>query len=855
MRRRNILEVELQQGFRNVGSNRKENNCKCVKGNRRGPVYRPLFCRSDQPYSRVKELKRAGDVLGSKKRNETIKWARFLFAARRLSVCYLADNDYSREKKGAENRRLKNLSPNRKGLQRGVHFIERHGCVAHISINDIPEASRDWMLVGRKTEEGASGKDIEHMVMAAKIIQKLRASDMTEAARLVQQENFSIYMEVPENLSANMASMADPTMVDDYFDKLTDTMAKPNIQHKSEEYARNVDETGIINYDTCMLHMCQWDLDTTFNNLQRCSLEYGIQERLFARHSNPSVRETLDKKRKFFLESSTGLPRPLLLLMDSHESHITSEVIELSRSNDVHMLTFQVSFQKKNWHHLFRQSKQNHSQQTAISLGNKSAVSLLMYTNHQVFVNRFSHHQLKPSSRSAILITSRLTPGPVVKKPQQSSEKLCECKKTFGASSAGPLGTGKSASHDEDWTSVSLLASHLCDPGHSGFSHVGMVIGDLPFPSPFHSGTAPYSHQSPSSALKTHVQTSRRRDGRLRVMLDVLRVQAITLYKFRSVSAAYLELSSACDRCAIVAKRKALNWRAFRESTDWSTSNSFVGKGVLAPLCDADVGLAMCGWDVRDATRHDTAITRTPVTTWHTHAPGVAIVNQAMQWPWVAGGRLAFFYSRAPCSSSSLCPENEGVSAGGVPYPHPGACPLRERSICVGGSLGLVMAARRARAPVAREQRSPALHMPCTLSHNKGLLTGYSSASCKQSVTESRTVHRRDSSQHWCALSAMRVIEVRMELRRNAMEGEAGDPRENLPTSGIVRQDSHMRKSGVAQLGIEPGLPCCIANHKMPGEVATHGPPQSSEPTRQLGDSMLLLAADKADFTSNGIFS
>ncbi|KAJ8871255.1 hypothetical protein PR048_027561 [Dryococelus australis] len=35
-----------------------------------------------------------------------------------------------------------------------------------------------------------------------------------------------------------------------------------------------------------------------------------------------------------------------------------------------------------------------------------------------------------------------------------------------------------------------------------------------------------------------------------------------------------------------------------------------------------------------------------------------------------------------------------------------------------------------------------------------------------------------------------------MEQRRNAREGETGDLRENPPTSGIVRHDSHMQKSG-----------------------------------------------------------
>ncbi|KAJ8878759.1 hypothetical protein PR048_019345 [Dryococelus australis] len=39
----------------------------------------------------------------------------------------------------------------------------------------------------------------------------------------------------------------------------------------------------------------------------------------------------------------------------------------------------------------------------------------------------------------------------------------------------------------------------------------------------------------------------------------------------------------------------------------------------------------------------------------------------------------------------------------------------------------------------------------------------------------------------------MRVIEVSMEQRRNEGAGETGDPRENPPTSGAVRHDSHLR--------------------------------------------------------------
>ncbi|KAJ8895297.1 hypothetical protein PR048_000622 [Dryococelus australis] len=53
----------------------------------------------------------------------------------------------------------------------------------------------------------------------------------------------------------------------------------------------------------------------------------------------------------------------------------------------------------------------------------------------------------------------------------------------------------------------------------------------------------------------------------------------------------------------------------------------------------------------------------------------------------------------------------------------------------------------------------------------------------------------------------MRAIEVSMEQHQNEMVGETGDPRENAPSNGIVRHDSHMRNSGVTRPGIEPGSP------------------------------------------------
>ncbi|KAJ8877000.1 hypothetical protein PR048_021452 [Dryococelus australis] len=53
----------------------------------------------------------------------------------------------------------------------------------------------------------------------------------------------------------------------------------------------------------------------------------------------------------------------------------------------------------------------------------------------------------------------------------------------------------------------------------------------------------------------------------------------------------------------------------------------------------------------------------------------------------------------------------------------------------------------------------------------------------------------------------MRVIEVSMMQRQNERAAETGNPQENQPTNGIIRHNSHMRKSGVTWPEIEPGSP------------------------------------------------
>ncbi|KAJ8890127.1 hypothetical protein PR048_009634 [Dryococelus australis] len=110
----------------------------------------------------------------------------------------------------------------------------------------------------------------------------------------------------------------------------------------------------------------------------------------------------------------------------------------------------------------------------------------------------------------------------------------------------------------------------------------------------------------------------------------------------------------------------------------------------------------------------------------------------------------------------------------------------------------------------------------------------------------------------------MRVIEVIMARRRNERTGETGDPRENPPTNGIVRHDSHMRKSGVTRLGIEYGSSWCEASRLtaqpprlrrsagMQGQVERENPENTRQPA---ASSSTIITCENPGATSPGIES
>ncbi|KAJ8896054.1 hypothetical protein PR048_001395 [Dryococelus australis] len=80
---------------------------------------------------------------------------------------------------------------------------------------------------------------------------------------------------------------------------------------------------------------------------------------------------------------------------------------------------------------------------------------------------------------------------------------------------------------------------------------------------------------------------------------------------------------------------------------------------------------------------------------------------------------------------------------------------------------------------------------------------------CAVSMTRRSSCHwpvrRSDSSGEYERLQFRRPLRtLGRRTRRNAWAGETGDPRENPPTTGIVRHDSHLRKSGLTRPGLNP---------------------------------------------------
>ncbi|KAJ8867519.1 hypothetical protein PR048_031321 [Dryococelus australis] len=89
--------------------------------------------------------------------------------------------------------------------------------------------------------------------------------------------------------------------------------------------------------------------------------------------------------------------------------------------------------------------------------------------------------------------------------------------------------------------------------------------------------------------------------------------------------------------------------------------------------------------------------------------------------------------------------------------------------------------------------------------HNKNWLTAYFLEHCKLSPLWRDEIEW--SLAHHVPWQLLGTPFSSHELSAGGGAGETGDLRENPPTNGIVRHDSHMRESGVIRPGIEPGSP------------------------------------------------
>ncbi|KAJ8869220.1 hypothetical protein PR048_030792 [Dryococelus australis] len=115
------------------------------------------------------------------------------------------------------------------------------------------------------------------------------------------------------------ASMGNSVMIDDYFDKLSETTKKLKIQDNMKDHVWNADETGLM-------HVVKPN---------KVVAEIG-KKFIYSR----TYTERGETMTLFFLASTDGSPKPMFLLMDTHGAHVAPQVIELAKENDVHFLTF-----------------------------------------------------------------------------------------------------------------------------------------------------------------------------------------------------------------------------------------------------------------------------------------------------------------------------------------------------------------------------------------------------------------------------------------------------------------------------------------------------------------------------------
>lgn len=184
-------------------------------------------------------------------------------------------------------------------------------------------------------------------------------------------ERYNLCLRVPENLSAYRASMSNPVIIQDYFHKLDNLLTKLNIKDEPSRIW-NVDETGLSFVVKPNKVVCQIGKRYVYKRtyaekgqtqtLVGCASADGcfippfvifkgirwndsLKNNCFPNgqtHISPKGWITAELFLKWFRFFINTIPneRPVVLLMDSHSSHIGPEVISLAKENQIYLMTF-----------------------------------------------------------------------------------------------------------------------------------------------------------------------------------------------------------------------------------------------------------------------------------------------------------------------------------------------------------------------------------------------------------------------------------------------------------------------------------------------------------------------------------
>lgn len=184
-------------------------------------------------------------------------------------------------------------------------------------------------------------------------------------------ERYGLSLRVPENLSAYRASMANPTILADYYLKLDHLTTELGIKDMPDRIW-NCDETGmsyVVKPGRVVTAIGKkYVYNRTYaergetHTVLACICANGTWippmiifkgvrwTDILARDSLPNSLVKLSPKGwintelfvewfKFFI-SAIPPQRPIILLMDSHAAHIGPEVVELAKENRIYLLTF-----------------------------------------------------------------------------------------------------------------------------------------------------------------------------------------------------------------------------------------------------------------------------------------------------------------------------------------------------------------------------------------------------------------------------------------------------------------------------------------------------------------------------------